>query len=100
MFDKIDISKIFKDHLATLEDNSTGERSKGDIILFFVLPLIPTVLMVWYKASLDSNVVSILVTCMSVFAALLFNLLLLIYDIIRKDANGNKQIDTKLKFLK
>ncbi len=100
MFNKIDISNIFKDHIATLVDNSTGERSKGDIILFFILPLAPTALMVWYKASLDSNVVSILVTCMSVFAALLFNLILLIYDIIRKDANGTKKTDTKFKLLK
>jgi len=100
MFNKIDISNIFNDHIATLVDNSTGERATGDIILFFVLPLIPALLMVLYKASLDTNIVSILVTCMSVFAALLFNLLLLIYDIIRKSTNGAGSLDQKLRFLK
>lgn len=100
MFDKINISKIFRDHVATLEDNSTGQRSTGDMVLFFILPIIPSCVMVWFKTSLDTNVVSILVTCMSVFAALLFNLLLLIYDIIRKTSNGAGQSGEKAKFLR
>jgi hypothetical protein len=49
---------------------------------------------------LSKDLVNVLVTALSVFAALLFNLLLLIFDIIRKSKNEPDTQDIKLGLLK
>jgi hypothetical protein len=83
MLAKIDISKIVKDHMATLRDDATGKPMLSDFVLFFGLPAIPAVVLPRFFL-LDTSAIAVLVTSLSVFAALLFNLLLLIYDVLTK----------------
>jgi hypothetical protein len=86
MFDKINISFIVRDHLATLRDNVTGKRSIGDLFLFFVLPLAFSGFLVWgIHNPVDRTISNILITSLSIFSALLLNLLMLIYDLVRKE---------------
>jgi len=85
MLNKINIFIIVKDHIATLKDYETKKNSGMDIILFFIVPIILAVLAFLSLKSMSSSLVTILITTQSIFAALLFNLLILVYDAIRKE---------------
>jgi len=98
MIDKINISKIIKDHVSSLKDYNTGNYSCYDLLLFFGIPLLFTFILVYYNISLSENIISILITAFSIFAALLFNLLILIYDIIQRSKKDVNKL--KIKFIK
>ncbi len=85
MFSKINVSSIVKDHISTLKDYKTKKYLILDFILFFGVPLIIAVLVFIYLGKISDTAVIVLTTSLSIFAALLFNLLLLVYDSIRKE---------------
>lgn len=85
MFDKISIANIIKDHVRTLKNNKTKKISYLDIVLFFLLPLTISSFIVYVGMSLNDALVNALITSLSIFSALLFNLLLLVYDISEKN---------------
>lgn len=84
MFNKIDISKILKDHISTLTNFRTGQPYFPDFFLFFILPALLSYLIISFGILLDKDIVNILITALSVFTGLLFNLLLLVFDIVDK----------------
>ena len=93
MLDKINPKNIILDHISTLKNYRTQKTSFGDIFTFFILPLIIGVFLLFFiKIEISDGVINILITSLSIFAALLFNLLLLVYEIV--NGNGNK---TKIK---
>jgi hypothetical protein len=95
---KINITGIVRDHLRTLVHDHSGQPSLQDYVLFYAFPLLAASALIWYKGTFGKGIGGVLVTSFSVFAALLFNLLLLIYDIVRK-ADGTMP-SLKSKFLK
>lgn len=97
MFDKVNVIKIVGDHISTLKDYRTNKYKVSDFFLFFGLPLFIAIFFAYFKISLTQNLISLLITSLSIFAALLFNLLLLIYDVVQKSRDGNS---LKIKFLK
>src|SRR5437899_10819167 len=84
IFTKINATRIVRDHLHTLVHEHSGKISVSDLILFYGIPLITAFLLVWFKGTFGKTIGGVLITSFSVFAALLFNLLLLIYDIVSK----------------
>ena len=97
MFSKINLSNIIKDHISTLRDHQTNKYYPPDFFLFFILPIFVAAGASFLLCPITGNVLDILVTSMSIFAALLFNLLLLVYDAIRKEENSKT---LRHKFLK
>ena len=97
MFDKINVIKIVKDHISTFKDYRTNKYKIGDFILFFGIPLLIAGIFSYFNISLTHNLISLLITSLSIFAALLFNLLLLIYDVVQKTKNESA---LKIRFLK
>ena len=99
MFAKISVFRIIQDHLSTLRvyRGSNAEKSpvsRGDIFLFYVVPIfIAATFYFLGNLTLNSEVISILITSLSVFAALLFNLLILIYDIITKREHSKRMME-------
>lgn len=86
MFKKLDVSRIVKDHVDTLRDNETNKRSAGDMFVFFGLPALFSALILYvFKTPVDRAISNILITSLSIFSALLLNLLMLIYDLVRKE---------------
>ncbi len=88
MFDKIDFRGIIRDHLATLQDNRTQTARPSDYIVFFCFPIIISVFLVILEVRFDEQMIGLLITSLSIFAALLFNLLLLVYDIVRRNSRS------------
>lgn len=82
MSSKINVWHIVEDHLATLVVYGTQKASKIDYVVFYVLPFVCTAGLTWQGFRLDTSESTILITALSIFAALLFNLLLLTHSIV------------------
>ena len=99
MFDKINIFDICRDHINTLRNFDTKKVSIGDLVLFFVIPLPIGAGAVWVHGSMKNTEVTVLVTAFSIFTALLFNLLLLTFDLISKTDGSSDDFMIRLKML-
>lgn len=98
MFEKINILSVFAEHISTLKKYGSDEYSRSDIIIFLVSPaILAFILLFACNIPLKGNLITILVTSFSIFAALLFNLLLLIYDIVSKHNKDGGEISDKTK---
>ena len=80
---KIDVKDIIRSHFKTLKNYQNGKYSTKDILTFFVFPLIISILLTM-KSVVTKDGIPIILTVFSIFAALLFNFLILIMDIGRK----------------
>lgn len=92
MLERINITKIIKDHLGTLRAlNQTSERIHWkDLFLFFIIPAVIAFVLVWKGYSFKEELGN-LIAAISIFGGFLFNLLAIIYsqmESIKKDANS------------
>jgi hypothetical protein len=101
IINKINCKKIILAHLDTLYDFDTNTRDNGDISLFFIFPILLSIVLIWQDVRINSDAAGILVTIVSIFAGLLFNLLVLLYDSMRKNHDEyDGSISIKIKFLR
>ena len=101
MLDKVNVTRILVDHLSTLKHHSTKRYRPADFILFFGVPGIVTGVLVYFYGNLQPTVVSIVATSLTIFAALLFNLLLMVYDAMGKSDDSNRDsFELRQSFLK
>ncbi|MEH2465993.1 hypothetical protein [Nostoc sp.] len=98
IFSKINVLEIVTNHLNTLRDYGASKHSKFDIFLFFILPFIIGVCVVFSGIVLNKDLISTLINVFAIFAGLLFNLLVLIYDVSSKAAKPTNSVQAnKLK---
>jgi uncharacterized Tic20 family protein len=85
MFTKINVLRIVSDHWLTLHAADSERISLWDLLLFCGVPGI-VVWLFWGKTALDSSGTfhTVALTSLSLFAGLLFNLLVLLYGLIEK----------------
>ncbi|MGM3305774.1 hypothetical protein ACSQ6I_07235 [Anabaena sp. WFMT] len=103
LFAKINVLNIIKDHLDTLINYNSLKRSKSDAILFFAVPLILSITLVFFKITINKDFIGVLINIFAIFAGLLFNLLVLVYDVISKvvkSSNNAKSTKLRLSLLK
>jgi uncharacterized membrane protein YbhN (UPF0104 family) len=67
------------------DDRRSKKISPGDLFVSFGLPLIASSLAAYLGVRLNNNLINVLATSLSIFVALLFNLLLLVYDLLKKE---------------
>jgi len=100
MFNKVNVLDIVKNHLGTLIDDSTGNPRPLDFVLFFIFPLsIATALTFYFKVKIDGNLAGLLATVLSIVTGLLFNLLVLIFDISGRNKEVFKKKERVSNFL-
>jgi hypothetical protein len=94
VLDKINISEIVTDHIKTLKAYHSERQSWSDILIFFFVPAVLAGLLARSREEFSSDFAGLLAAILSVFAALLFNLILLIYDIVsrQEEANGSNEV--------
>ena len=97
MFDKVNITKIIRDHFGTFKDHSSKESRPLDFLLFFLVPFIVAVVIVILHGALPKGLIGVIVTSLSIFTALLLNLLLLAYNVIR---NSKPPPDEKIRLMR
>lgn len=96
MFEKINVTGIFKKHFDTFKSYKTGKRHLPDIMLFLISPLVISLLLIFFHHLLTKELANIMATSFSVFAGLLLNLLLLLFDLVDKEENKKNAKITKL----
>lgn len=99
MFNKINVIEIVDKHLSTLKNNRTNKIHIPDVILFVLMPLFLSFMLIYFRNLLDKDIANILVTSFSIFAGLLLNLLLLVFDLVDKEGNKNDNIKDALEEL-
>ena len=90
MFDKINIRCILSDHLDTLKNDNTSKAEGKDYLLFLAFPLVLPAVLLWFHVFLSESLINILITSLAIFVGLLLNVMVVIFDIIKKN-------DDKLK---
>lgn len=105
MSSKLSFRHIIRDHVASLYNNRTKKRSKADLFLLFFVPLLIGAILTFVVPNpipVRAEFINIVLTALSIFAGLLINVIVLIYDFIKKtreqgEGNTNKN---KIKFLR
>ncbi|OFY16577.1 MAG: hypothetical protein A2X02_05410 [Bacteroidetes bacterium GWF2_29_10] len=85
MFNKINIFKIISNHFNTLQNDNTKKCEFDDILTFLILPLLVSVGLYWFDFELKENAINIIITTLSIFVGLLFNIIVILFDIIKRD---------------
>ena len=110
LLDRINIIQIFKAHKNTLYDYAKYKKEKkkvvplSDLFLFFVLPLLTScIITLVLKLYITTEYLNIIITSLSIFVGLLFSLLTLVFDLIKKEklitASENSSEIQKAKYL-
>ena len=99
MFEKMSVRPIVRDHLATLHSYGSDGVSYSDIFVYFVIPSAIAGLLTYLRPVLADSLVGVLATSLSIFAALLFNLILLIYDLTERRGDGADDWTLRQKLL-
>lgn len=79
MSSKLNITEIILGHFKTLKD-SNGKTSITDISVFFLMPLLFSIISIYRSFHLNDDITSLLVNFGSIFTALLLSVLVLVYD--------------------
>ena len=75
IFNKINVSKIVKNHLATLVNDNSRKPDFGDWLTFLIIPIIFASLLVWFGILLSDRANNIVITTLSILVGLLFNVI-------------------------
>jgi len=86
MLNKINISEIIENHIATLKNDNTKKTGIDDYFTFLIIPIILTSILLYFKVVLSDEALNIVITTLSIFVGLLFNVIVLIFDIIKRDS--------------
>lgn len=102
MSSKFSVNKIVRDHINTLYNSDTNKKDKIAIFINFILPLIVSVSFISFGVIIIYSEFTVILTAFSVFAALLLNLMILVFSIVnREKEKGDDQKDLdKIKLLK
>ncbi|MDR3625484.1 MAG: hypothetical protein P4L45_01545 [Ignavibacteriaceae bacterium] len=86
IFEKINITQIINDHIETLVNDNKKRPGLDDCITFLLLPIFISTLLLFLKVYLDVNVINIIITALAILLGLLFNVIIILFDIIKRDS--------------
>jgi glucan phosphoethanolaminetransferase (alkaline phosphatase superfamily) len=84
-FDKINISQIIKNHFDTLKNSNTDKADSDDYFTFLIVPIAITLVLLYFKIFLSDGVINIIVMTLAILVGLLFNVIVLVFDILQRD---------------
>ena len=94
MFDKINVSKIVRSHLDTLQNDNTKKPGLDDYLTFLVLPAVVAGVLIWLPVHLNERATNIIITSLSILVGLLFNVIVLLFDLVTKD--GKRSLKNRI----
>jgi glucan phosphoethanolaminetransferase (alkaline phosphatase superfamily) len=90
---KIDVSEIIGDHIRTIKNDNTGKPGGSDIFLFIMLPVLVSGVLIYFELLIKESLIESLIAALAIFVGLLFNVIVIIIDSIRKtDQNDVKSL--------
>lgn len=97
IIERINIFYIIFDQIKTFRNPNTGKYERLALFSYFSIPAaVALLLLLLLNLDLDTSSINILTTSLSIFAALLFNLLLLVYEIVTGKTRRNTEIEFKI----
>ena len=94
MLTKINIGRIVINHLQTLRNDNTNKIGVDDILTFLILPIIGASALSYFHVKLNDSATNIIISTLSILVGLLFNVIVIIFDIIKRD--NTKKVKNKL----
>lgn len=93
---KISIKEILQDHFKTLVNANTNRPGFDDYLTFLILPIIIACIFYFGGLRVDKESIETIVGSLAIFVGLLFNALVILLDIARKQESKEiKQIIVK-----
>ena len=83
---KIDVGNIIIDHWATIVNANTCRPDWADTGIFIALPVAFASAMLYFNALMSDAVIGGIISGLSIFVGLLFNVLVVIFDIVKRDS--------------
>jgi hypothetical protein len=77
-FARVDISDIVVNHLKSLSNANTSKSEFCDYFIFLIIPLLVATILPICKVFLSENIINIVITSLSIFVGLFFNVIVLI----------------------
>ena len=88
--------QIIKDHIRTLKLYNSEATDRISILLNFFIPFFLAITFLYFHNFLIPSIITVLITVLSIFIALLLNLLFLMYSILsRRLQGGDKEASSK-----
>ena len=88
MLNKLNVFVILKDHWLTLAGQK-GDSAVRELVTFGLIPAVLATLLIRNKVFLSDGSIGILLASFSILTGLLFNLLILLFDLIQKEQGAN-----------
>lgn len=85
ILEKINIKQIIKNHLATLVNDNSKKSEFSDWLTFLIIPLIVAGILCYLKIELSERAINIVITTLSILVGLLFNVIVILFDILKRD---------------
>lgn len=82
---KIDVRHIIQSHAQTLVNAATGRTSIADYALFYLVPAVPVIFIVFDQEKFPASFYGVAISVFSVFAALLFSVQIALFSILQRD---------------
>jgi uncharacterized Tic20 family protein len=85
ILNKINVSRIFLEHIKTLRNDNSNKPGADDILTFLLVPFFFSACLMYFNIRLNGSATEILITTLSILVGLLFNVIVIIFDIIKRD---------------
>lgn len=93
MFTVINILPIIKKHFQTLKKDSSPLAL---ITLYIILPSVVSFMLVHKRLTLDQDLIRTLITAFSIFVGFIINVILIIFDIIKRNNKRREKVHEDL----
>jgi hypothetical protein len=97
-FARIDVSDIVQNHLKSLSNANTTKSEFSDYLIFLIIPILVAVILPVLKIFLSDTIINIIITSLSIFVGLFFNVIVLIISTMctKEDDPIKKQFLTEI----
>jgi len=85
LLNKINIWTIILNHIRTLKNSNSNKVAFDDVLTFFIIPIIGSSSLIYFKIFLTESATNIIITTLSILVGLLFNVVVIVFDIIKRD---------------
>lgn len=89
LLSKVNVSDIVSNHIKTLVNANTSKPSLEDWIIFLFIPMATALVVGWFQLEISEGLANTLITILAIFVGLLMNVIVLLFDIVKRDEEKN-----------
>lgn len=89
IFEKINVLSILKNHFSTLVNDNTKRPEFADWLTFLIIPFLISFSLTYFKVDLTERATNLVITTLSILVGLFFNVVVILFDIIKRDSSKN-----------